>query len=37
MGMLGGHGGGQSISMIPQLMRRANYGAGYGHRRRRRR
>jgi hypothetical protein len=34
MGMLGG-GGGEMMSMIPQLMRMANFGGG--HRRHRRR
>jgi hypothetical protein len=37
MGMLGGGGGGEMMSMIPQLMRMANFGGGYGHRRHRRR
>jgi hypothetical protein len=37
MGMLGGSGGGEMMSMIPQLMRMANFGSGYGHRRHRRR
>jgi hypothetical protein len=37
MGMLGGGGGGDMMSMIPQLMRMANFGGGYGHRRHRRR
>jgi hypothetical protein len=37
MGMLGGSGGGELMSMIPQLMRIANLGGGYGHRRHRRR
>jgi hypothetical protein len=36
MGVLGG-GGGELMSMIPQLMRMANLGGGYGHRRHRRR
>jgi hypothetical protein len=36
-GMLGGNGGGQLMSMIPQLMRMANFGGGHGHRRHRRR
>jgi hypothetical protein len=36
MGMLGGGGGGELMSMIPQLMRMANFGGGYGHRRHRR-
>lgn len=35
MGMLGGGGGGELMSMIPQLMRMANFGGG--HRRHRRR
>jgi hypothetical protein len=35
MGMLGGDGGGQLMSMIPQLMQMANFGGG--HRRHRRR
>jgi hypothetical protein len=35
MGMLGGNGGGEMMSMIPQLMRLANTGGG--HRRHRRR
>jgi len=35
MGMLGGAGGGEVMSMIPQLMRMANVGGG--HRRHRRR
>jgi hypothetical protein len=35
MGMLGGAGGGEMMSMIPQLMRMANFGGG--HRRHRRR
>ena len=34
MGMLGGGGGGEMMSMIPQLMRVANFGGG--HRRHRR-
>ena len=37
MGMLGGSGGGQLMSMIPQLMRLANFGGGHGHHRRHRR
>jgi hypothetical protein len=37
MGMLGSGGGGELMSMIPQLMRMANLGGGYGHRRHRRR
>ena len=36
MGMLGG-GGSELMGMIPQLMRMANLGGGYGHRHRRRR
>ncbi len=35
MGMLGGNGGGEMMSMIPQIMRMANFGGG--HRRHRRR
>ena len=35
MGILGGGGGGELMSMIPQLMRMANFGGG--HRRHRRR
>jgi hypothetical protein len=35
MGMLGGSGGGELMSMIPQVMRMANFGGG--HRRHRRR
>jgi hypothetical protein len=31
--MLGGSGGGEMMSMIPQLMRMASFGGGYGHRR----
>ena len=34
MGMLGGEGGGEMMSMIPQLMRMANVGGGHRHRRR---
>jgi len=37
MGMLGGSGGGEMMSMIPQLMRMANFGGGYGRRHHRRR
>ena len=38
MGMLGGAGGSDMMSMIPQLMQIANFGGGrYGHRRRRHR
>src|SRR5438874_5584665 len=33
-GMLGGGGGSQLMSMIPQLMRMANFGGGHGHHRR---
>jgi len=37
MGMLGGSGGGDMMSMIPQLMQMGNFGGGrYGHHRRRR-
>jgi len=36
-GMLGGGGGSQLMSMIPQLMRMANFGGGPGHHRRHRR
>jgi hypothetical protein len=36
-GMLGGNGGSQLMSMIPQLMRMANFGGGHGHHRRHRR
>ena len=36
MGMLGGGGGGEMMSMIPQLMRMANFGGGHGRRHRRR-
>ena len=32
MSMLGGSGGGELMRMIPQLMRMANLGGGYGHR-----
>jgi len=28
MGMMGGMGGSEMMSMIPQLMRMANYGGG---------
>ena len=31
MGMLGGGGGSQLMSMIPQLMRMVNYGGGVRH------
>src|SRR5881398_2402407 len=37
MGMPGGGGGSQLMSMIPQLMRMANFGGGHGHNRRHRR
>jgi hypothetical protein len=38
MGMLGSSGGGDMMSMIPQLMQMANFGGGrHGHRRRRHR
>jgi hypothetical protein len=37
MGMLGNGGGSQLMSMIPQLMRMANFGGGHGHHRRHRR
>jgi len=37
MGMPGGGGGSQLMSMIPQLMRMANFGGGHGHHRRHRR
>jgi hypothetical protein len=30
MGMLGGNGGANMMSMIPQLMRMANFGGGHG-------
>jgi hypothetical protein len=36
-GMLSGGGGSQLMSMIPQLMRMANFGGGHGHHRRHRR
>jgi hypothetical protein len=36
-GMLGGSGGGEMMSMIPQLMRMASFGGGYGRRHHRRR
>jgi hypothetical protein len=36
-GMLGGNGGGEMMSMIPQLMRLASFGGGYGRRHHRRR
>jgi hypothetical protein len=35
-GMIGGSGGGELMSMIPQLMRMANLGGGHRHRRHRR-
>jgi len=35
--MLGGAGGGEMMSMIPQLMRMANMGGGSRHGRRHRR
>lgn len=37
MGMLGGAGGGELMSMVPQLMRMANVGGGRHGRRRARR
>ncbi len=37
MGMLGGNGGGEMMSMIPQLMQLANFGGGHGRRHHRRR
>ena len=37
MGMLGGGGGGELMSMVPQLMRMANVGGGRHGRRHRRR
>jgi hypothetical protein len=36
-GMLGGAGGGELMSIVPQLMQMANLGGGHGHRRHRRR
>jgi hypothetical protein len=36
MGMLGNGGGSRLMSMIPQLMRMANFGGGHGHHRRHR-
>jgi len=36
MGMLGGSGGSEIMSMIPQLMRLANFGGGHGRRHHRR-
>jgi hypothetical protein len=35
--MLGGGSGGELMSMVPQLMRMADFGGGHGHRRLRRR
>jgi hypothetical protein len=35
MGSLGNGGGGELMSMIPQLMRMASFGGGHGHRRHR--
>ena len=32
MGMLGGSGGGEMVSMIPQIMQMAGMGGGYGRR-----
>jgi hypothetical protein len=37
MGMLGGNGGSEMISMIPQLMQMAHFGGGHGRRHHRRR
>jgi hypothetical protein len=37
LGMLGGSGGGEMMSMIPQLMQMANFGGGHGRRHHRRR
>jgi hypothetical protein len=38
IGMTGGYGGSEMMSMIPQLMQMANFGgSGYGHRRHRHR
>jgi len=37
MGMLGGSGGGELMTMIPQLMRMANFSGGHGHPHHRRR
>jgi hypothetical protein len=37
MSMLGGAGGGELMSMVPQLMRMANVGGGRSGRRHRRR
>jgi hypothetical protein len=36
MGMLGGGGGGEMMSMIPQLMQMAHFGGGHGRRHHRR-
>jgi hypothetical protein len=36
-GMLGSSGGGELMSMIPQVMQMVNLGGGHGHRRHRRR
>ena len=36
-GMLGGGGGGELMSMIPQVMQMVNFGGGHRHRRHRRR
>jgi hypothetical protein len=36
-GMLGSSGGGELMSMIPQMMQMANLGGGHRHRRHRRR
>ena len=36
MGMMGGMGGGDIMSMIGPMMRMANFGGGYGRRRHRR-
>jgi hypothetical protein len=36
-GMLGGAGGGELMSIVPQLMQMANLGGGHGYRRHRRR
>ncbi len=35
MGMMGGDGGGEMMSMIPQLMRMVSFGGGHRHHRRR--
>jgi hypothetical protein len=37
MGMLGGSGGSEMMSMIPQLMQMAHFGGGHGRRHHRRR